>query len=482
MALTPALILNVNDDAASRYLLSRVLRMAGFTVLEAGTGKEALEQVDASTDLVLLDVHLPDLDGREVCRRIKQDPATREVLVMHLSAVAVTADHRVRGLEGGADAYMTAPVAPDELVAQVNALLRLRRAEREVRVLSDQVARQRRLLELAVDHTPDPISLLDPEGRNIFSNSASRKVVDGRITPGMSVGELAALLPELASYAAKVEEARRTGQPQRGEVTLGQGPQARSFEYTVSPAAGPGGALEAMMVSGHDISERRSAEEFREQFIGMLGHDLRNPLNAITLSAQQLQRRGLTEAQATLGARILSSAGRMERMIHQLLDFARARLGGGIPVSRAPGDLFELCRRCVEELRASHPEPPLELETLGDGQGAWDVDRLEQVLCNLVINAFKYGAPGRPVRVRVEATGPEVVLTVHNEGPPIPPEELPHLFDAYRRAVRTRERGMDAGLGLGLYITWHLVRAHGGSVDVTSCAEAGTTFTVRLPR
>jgi signal transduction histidine kinase len=373
-------------------------------------------------------------------------------------------------------------VAPDELVAQANALLRLRRAEREVRVLSDQVARQRRLLELAVNRTPDPVSLLDHEGRNIFSNTASRQALAGRFNPGMTVRDLAALLPELESYATTVDEARRTGQPQRGEVTLGQGPQARSFEYTVSPASGPGTSLEALMVTGHDVSARRSAEEFREQFIGMLGHDLRNPLNAIMLSAQQLQRRGLTEAQAPLGGRILSSSRRMERMIHQLLDFARARLGGGIPVERAPGDLFELCRRCVEELRASHPEQPLELETLGDGQGAWDADRLEQVLCNLVINALKYGEPGRPVRVRVEATGPEAVLRVHNEGAPIPPEVLPHLFDAYRRAVRTHERGMDAGLGLGLYITWHLVRAHGGTLEVTSLAEEGTTFTVRLPR
>ncbi len=482
MSTPSSVILNVNDDAASRYLLSRVLRMAGFTVLEAGTGQEALNQVDASTDLVLLDVHLPDLNGREVCRRIKQAPATRDVLVMHLSAVAVSSAQRVQGLEGGADAYMTAPVGPDELVAQVNALLRLRRAEREVRALSDQVARQRRLLELAVNTTPDPVSLLDGEGRNIFSNTASREALAGRFTPGMSVRDLAALIPELESYATTVDEARRTGQAQRGEVRLGEGPRARSFEYTVSPASGPGATLEALMVTGHDISARRSAEDFREQFIGMLGHDLRNPLNAISLSAQQLQRRGLTEAQAALGGRILSSSRRMERMIHQLLDFARARLGGGIPVDRAPGDLFELCRRCVEELRASHPEQSLVLETLGDGQGAWDADRLEQVLGNLVANAFKYGAPGRPVRVRVEATGPEAMLAVHNEGSPIPPEELPHLFDAYRRAVRTRERGMDAGLGLGLYITWHLVRAHGGGVDVASSAEAGTTFTVRLPR
>ena len=240
MAAPSSLILNVNDDAASRYLLSRVLRMAGFDVREAGTGQEALDQVSASTDLVLLDVHLPDVDGREVCRRIKQAPGTREVLVLHLSAVAVTADQRVRGLEGGADAYLTAPVAPDELVAQVNALLRLRRAEREVRVLSHQVEQQRRLLELAVSSAPDPVSLLDGAGRNLFSNPASREAVGGRILPGMGVREVAAVLPELASYADAVEEALRTGQPQRGELALGQGPTARSFDYTVSPAVGPG--------------------------------------------------------------------------------------------------------------------------------------------------------------------------------------------------------------------------------------------------
>jgi signal transduction histidine kinase len=136
----------------------------------------------------------------------------------------------------------------------------------------------------------------------------------------------------------------------------------------------------------------------------------------------------------------------------------------------------------VEELRASHPGQPVLLETQGDGQGAWDADRLEQVVGNLLANALKHGAPGRPVTVRLETTGPEALLCVHNEGPPIPPEELPHIFDAYRRAVRTRERGADTGLGLGLYITEHIVRAHGGRVEVASSHEAGTSFRVWLPR
>ncbi|RYZ41816.1 MAG: response regulator, partial [Myxococcaceae bacterium] len=154
-------ILNVNDDLASRYVTSRVLSLAGFQVLEAGTGGETLALADENTDLVILDVRLPDLSGFEVCRRLKASPRTRSALVLHLSAQAVGAAERAQGLEHGADAYLVAPVDPEELVAQVHALLRLRRAEREVRVLSDQVQQQRRLLDLAMSAAADPIALYD---------------------------------------------------------------------------------------------------------------------------------------------------------------------------------------------------------------------------------------------------------------------------------------------------------------------------------
>ncbi|RKH15252.1 response regulator [Corallococcus sp. CA047B] len=480
------IILNVNDDLASRYVTSRVLSLAGFQVLEAGTGGETLALADEHTDLVILDVRLPDLSGLEVCRRLKSSPRTRNALVLHLSAQAVGAAERAQGLAHGADAYLVAPVDPEELVAQVHALLRLRRAEREVRELSDQVQQQRRLLDLAMSAAADPIALYDGDGMLIFANhavAASRGSHHVHV-PGRNMDALRTLDPQLEPYALSLEAARRTGQVQRGRVTLSSDQGPRHFEYTMSPAAGPSGAVEAVIATGRDITEVRNAEDFREQFLGILGHDLRNPLNALSMSAQQLQRQGeMTQRQKVFTERILISAERMDRMIRQLLDFARARLGAGLPVVRSRCDLFDVVRGAVDESSASHPHREVRLELLGDGRGDWDADRLEQVVGNLVSNALKFSPPDTPVRVVAEATAKEALLRVHNLGVPIPEDQLPHLFAAWRRAGRSeREQGVSAGLGLGLYITEQIVRAHGGTVQVTSTEAKGTTFTVRLPR
>ncbi|NOJ97034.1 response regulator [Corallococcus coralloides] len=480
------IILNVNDDLASRYVTSRVLSLAGFQVLEAGTGGETLALADEHTDLVILDVRLPDMSGLEVCRRLKASPRTRNALVLHLSAQAVGPADRAQGLEHGADAYLVAPVDPEELVAQVHALLRLRRAEREVRVLSDQVQQQRRLLELAMAAAADPIALYDGDGTLIYANqavAASRGSHHVHI-PGRSMDALRVMDPQLESYAKALDAARRTGQVQRGRVTLSSDQGPRHFEYTMSPATGPTGAVEAVIATGQDVTELRNAEDFREQFIGILGHDLRNPLNALSMSAQQLQRQGeLSDRQRVFTERILTSAERMERMIRQLLDFARARLGAGLPVVRSRCDLFDVVRGAVEEVRASHPQREVMLDVRGDGRGEWDADRLEQVVGNLVSNALKFSPPDSPVRVSAEGLNGEAVLWVHNLGAPIPAEQVPHLFAAWRRAGRSdRERGTAGGLGLGLYITSQIVRSHGGTVQVTSTEAQGTTFTVRLPR
>lgn len=486
MTSKPAVILNVNDDVASRYVTSRVLGLAGFRVVEAGTGHEALVLADEQTDLVILDVRLPDLSGLEVCRRLKTAPRTHNVLVLHLSAQAVGPGDRAQGLEHGADGYLVAPVDPEELVAQVHALLRLRKAEREVRALSQEVEQQRRLLELAISSAADPIVLYDGAGRVVFANQAlyASRGSHSAHGPGLSPAEMLAKDPSLEPYVRLLEAALRTGQVQRGTITVSSDRGARHFAFVVSPAVGPDGKVAAVMSSSRDVTEERSAEEFREQFIGMLGHDLRNPLNALSMSAQQLHRRGgLDERQALLNRRILTSADRMDRMIRQLLDFARARLGGGIPVLRAPCDLFDVVRRTVDELRASHPGRSVHLEVQGDGQGDWDSDRLEQALGNLLANALKYSLAESPVTVHAEG-GPEgAVLRIHNQGPPIPAEELPHVFSAWRRGRKAPpEGGSAAGLGLGLYITSQIVRGHGGDVEVSSSAPGGTTFTVRLPR
>ncbi|AEI62674.1 sensor histidine kinase [Corallococcus macrosporus] len=486
MTPTPALILNVNDDAASRYVTSRVLGLAGFRVVDAASGAEALALANEETDLVILDVRLPDISGLEVCRRLKEAPRTYGVLVLHLSAQAVGPGDRALGLEHGADGYLVAPVDPEELVAQVHALLRLRQAEREVKVLSREVAHQRQLLELAISCAADPIALYDETGRVLSANQSLYASRGSRAVhaPGRTLDELQAADAALTPYLDQVRVALRTGQVLRGTIALDSDRGPRYFDYVLSPALESGGQVLAVMSSLRDVTEARSAEEFREQFIGMLGHDLRNPLNALSMSAQQLRRKGgLDERQGMLTERILTSAERMDRMIRQLLDFARARLGGGIPVMRSPCDVFEVVRRTVDELRASHPGRVVLLESKGDGQGKWDADRLEQAVGNLVANALKYSPAESTVWVGAEGSEREVVLRIHNQGTPIPAEDLPHVFGAWRRGRRTAsDTGAPSGLGLGLYITRQIVRAHDGDAHVASSATDGTTFLIRLPR
>jgi signal transduction histidine kinase len=214
------------------------------------------------------------------------------------------------------------------------------------------------------------------------------------------------------------------------------------------------------------------ASRLKDRFIGILGHDLRNPLTAITNSAHLLMRSAdLSERHQGSAARILRASERMTQMIRDLLDFTRGHLGGGIPVEPAQADLAEICSRVVDETKAVHPQREIELSTRGDLSGLWDASRLEQVVSNLVSNAVHHGQD----RILVEAVGEpiQVVLRVRNGGPPIPPTELPTLFEAFKGP---RDRRATQGLGLGLYIVKEIVRAHGGTVEVTSSAEEGTTF------
>jgi signal transduction histidine kinase/GAF domain-containing protein len=227
------------------------------------------------------------------------------------------------------------------------------------------------------------------------------------------------------------------------------------------------------------LRDAQRAGEFRERFIGIVSHDLRSPLNAIALSAGVLLKSpDLAPALSRPAGRILANVERMSKMISDLLDLTRGRLGGGIPITPMPVDLVPIAKNVVEESEQTHATRRFELECHGDTRGDWDGDRLAQVLSNLVSNALQHGDPASPVRVAVDGRTNDVTLTVRNSGPAIPPEALPHIFDPFRRAS---DKGPHSGLGLGLFIASEAVRAHGGHIGVTS-NERGTTFLVTLPR
>jgi signal transduction histidine kinase len=226
--------------------------------------------------------------------------------------------------------------------------------------------------------------------------------------------------------------------------------------------------------------QAREAVRSREDVVAIVSHDLRTPLNAITLSTQaMLKHEPLEEWQRKGLSRITSAAGRAQRMIHDLLDFTQARVGG-IPVRPSPCELHVLVRHVVDEVRLAHPERRIDLEVQGDSQGEWDCDRMAQVLSNLVGNAVQHSPADAPVRISLRAEGEELVLDVHNGGAPIAPEVLPTLFEPFRRGQGSGARS--GSVGLGLYITREIVHAHGGGLTVRSTPEHGTTFTVRVPR
>jgi len=222
--------------------------------------------------------------------------------------------------------------------------------------------------------------------------------------------------------------------------------------------------------------------EFREQLIGIVGHDLRSPLNTVLMAAQLLlQSEGLGEKDTELARRITRSASQAARLIDQLLDLTRSRLGGGIPIDPRRFDMNDVCRQVIGEMELTDPDRPLRVDVRGDLTGVWDRDRIYQLLANLVGNAVQHGEPQSSIELRVDGEGSDIVIEVANRGDPIPPATLPLIFDAFRQG-RTANRSPAHGLGLGLFIAQQIALAHSGSIAVTSSDSDGTTFRVRLPR
>jgi signal transduction histidine kinase len=209
---------------------------------------------------------------------------------------------------------------------------------------------------------------------------------------------------------------------------------------------------------------------------------LRNPLSAISTAAQLLLRQNLSDRQARTATRIATTAERMTRMIADLLDFTRSRLGGGFPIQTQRMNLRDLCETVIEELELAYPERTIEFDARGDAWGNWDPDRIAQVVSNLAGNALQHSPESGTVRVELRDEGERVVLQTSNAGPPIPEQVLPHLFEPGRRGPPGRGHKESSGLGLGLYIVRQIVLAHGGELSVRSSAAEGTTFTVSLPR
>jgi signal transduction histidine kinase len=309
---------------------------------------------------------------------------------------------------------------------------------------------------------PDELRKSHGQGTRNAMQASGNLHADARIRHRFNAAQV------IAEFRALRASVLRLYEESGGPVDL---PGVRRFNEAIDEA------LTASMIR---FSE--GVDRYRDQFIGVLGHDLRTPLGAITSGASLLTMPTCDDAQrARVGAMILTSARRMADMIADLMDLTRFRLGAGVLVDRAPADLGDICQSVVLEVRALHPSAVILYDRVGELRGSWDGSRLAQVAANLIGNALEHGTPGAPIHVTATGLPEHASLRVHNTGATIPLARRAAIFEPMVRYTCPGEQ-TGGGIGLGLFIVRSIVLAHGGTVEMTSSDADGTTFEVVLPR
>jgi signal transduction histidine kinase len=308
----------------------------------------------------------------------------------------------------------------------------------------------------------------DGSPQSIRLNGASEEHAIGRLGSGF---DLLQLVSEYRALRASVLSLWRKSVPTADDRDVDD---ANLFHESIDQSL-------ARAVSSYT----KRVDESRDMFLAILSHDLRNPLNAIAMSAEMLPRACKLDGESTgFATRISGSAQIMAGMISDLLDYTRTRLGAGMPVSPAAMDLGFLCDEVVNEFRSGNPALRLQYDCTGDLSGEWDPARLRQVVSNLLGNAIQHGDPSLAIGLTLRGDRSGMMLAIRNRGTPIPQGELQKIFDPLVRgaSAQTPRQNRPGSIGLGLYIARELVLAHGGRIGVTSSADEGTVFTVHLPR
>jgi PAS domain S-box-containing protein len=490
----PIKILAVDDNPAALYATSRILRSAGYEVIEATTGSAALASAK-DADLMVLDINLPDMDGFEVCRRLRASPDAAQLPVLHLSATFTQAADLTLGLQAGADSYLTRPVEAPVLLATVRTLLFARSADMIRRGLD---AKLRTIFALA----PVGIATLD---KNLLHESVNPAFCEltgyGRDELiGLSAARVfgdAARVFEVRSEAPKAQEyppneqlnfARKDGTMAQVEVrvALEEISGARiivmtDIAYRLQAASDRENLLVRERAARAD-AERSNRQ--KEEFLATLSHELRNPLSAILGWATLLGQMPGLPAPAARAAQAIERNSRLQsQMIADLLDYAgitygKMRLTPSIvdpyPIVRAALDVISvsaISRRIA--IKSSFDDEIIAVEA--------DSARLQQVILNLLSNAIKFSPDGSSVEISASRFGQYFRLVVVDHGKGISPEFLPHIFERFSQqdASSTKRFG---GLGLGLAIVKQIVELHGGSVEVASAGEGqGATFSISIP-
>lgn len=485
-------LLVVDDDELNREIYRRNLESAGYSVTVAVSGEAALKRLDEEIpDLIILDVHMPGMDGFEVCRRIRSKPALADVPILFVTAKYHDDVSIAQGLSLGANDYLAKPFNAAELVARVASVasqgseriaLRQRTVglTEEVEAKATALLRSERRFHEVVEHAADAICLIDRRGRFTEANrqtcrllGCDREALLSRRAVDFLVSE------EYAPLRGRVVgELQRRGTVEFCCHVLGVGGKPIAVEVSASVFGGE------LLVLARDIRERLALEEGlrradRLQAIGELAsglvHEIRNPLTGIVATLSHWQHQGdLSPTRQEAVARMLVETTRVEELLNGLLDYARPRAAHHQEV--AIRDLF---RQVASFIEAQLEEAKLTLSIAVEPEGLTaviDPHQFEQVLLNLCLNAVQAMAGGGVLHLLAARLPDGVRIEVRDTGVGIAAEDLPHIFQPF---FTTKHRG--EGSGLGLALVQRIVQDHGGEVAVESVPGRGTTFSIDLP-
>ncbi|KQN65383.1 histidine kinase [Duganella sp. Leaf61] len=490
MSNSDILILNVDDNDGARYVKTRILQGAGFDVAEAANGTDALTMARRLLPaLVLLDVKLPDINGIEVCRQIKSDIDTCTILVLQTSAALTGRDDKIRGLEGGADNYLAAPIEADELIANVNALLRLQRTQADLRN-SEERFRQ------LTDNIEDVFWMFSLDGSellyvsNAYATMWNRPAQLLERAPGDWLDAIHA--DDRAAVAARWQLAG-AGEPFDEEYRLtvpGGVRWVRDRAFLVRDAADVPYRI-ARITS--DITQRRdmedrlhAADDNKNDFLATLAHELRNPLSPIRNAVALMGEVAPGDVALHQKARqiIVRQVAHLSRLVDDLLDVARISQGK-LTLQLQRTELHAVVDSALETAQPMLESRQHRLVVDVPPEPLWingDPVRLAQAIGNLLHNAAKFTNRGGEVRLQVaRLADARVSISVHDNGIGITSYNLPRIFNMFAQGAAAHDRVHD-GLGIGLSLVSTLAHMHGGSVHASSPGiDHGSTFELILP-
>lgn len=524
----------IDDSETERAQMERALAPK-FRVESHGAAADALEKLSSRVehpDVIVVDWLMPDVDGLEFCRFVRHRDPNRAIALLMVTAHQ-SKDDLASALAIGADDFVRKPFDSTELIARVGTLAQSRLVDRARAAALLQLERLQQLTaRLAVSIRAQDVAqaALEHFSEEFGAEGAVVALRDGDVlrvlrATGYREGVAEPYCTMALATPLPLTDCVRENRPlwiedfasmQRHYPALSHdvGRRPHADRWAVLPLRGAGEAIGALGFSLHSArpgfseeerasfeqlaaitgaalhrgrlhDEERGARErlaqtatFGEELVAIVSHDLRNPLAAASLSLRQAAR-GIEDSKASLHIqRADRSLARMQKMIEQLLDLTRVRLGSGIPVERQPCDLAAILDDVVSEASSAHPSLSIEKQIAADGRGSWDPQRLAQLFTNLIANAAQHGHPGAPLRVFLDGDAHRVRVVVQNQGTPIPAATLEHIFEPFRRGDAARKQG----LGLGLHIAREIAARHGGTIEMTSDATSGTTVTVSLPR